>query len=47
MPIYFKEIADFTGKNNAERELGDVLDRRFSNLEVDSVKEIRKLRGNY
>ncbi|MFB6144481.1 MAG: hypothetical protein ABEJ98_04180, partial [Candidatus Nanohaloarchaea archaeon] len=47
MPIYLKEIAEFTRKSDTERELGDVLAGRFSDLEIDSVKEIRKLRGNH
>lgn len=44
MGIYADDVAEFARKGNSRRKLGDVLAGRFSDLEVDSVKEVRELR---
>ena len=44
MGIYADDIAEFTRKSENRRKLGDVLAGRFSDLEIDSVEEVRKLR---
>jgi hypothetical protein len=44
MSIYADDVAEFTRKGEKRRKLGDVLAGRFSDLDVDSVEEIRKLR---
>jgi hypothetical protein len=44
MGIYADDVAEFTRKSKSRRNLGDVLAGRFSDLEVDSVEEVRKLR---
>lgn len=44
MGIYADDVAEFTRKSENRRKLGDVLAGRFSDLKVDSVEEVRKLR---
>lgn len=44
MGIYADDVAEFARKGKNRRELGDVLAGRFSDLDVDSVEEVRKLR---
>lgn len=44
MGIYADDVAEFARKGKKRRKLGDVLSGRFSELDVDSVEEVRKLR---
>jgi len=44
MGIYADDVAEFTRKGKNRRKLGDALAGRFSDLEIDSVEEVRKLR---
>ena len=44
MGIYADDVAEFVRKGEEERKLGDVLAGRFSELDIDSVEEVRKLR---
>lgn len=43
MGILAKDIEEFVGKKN-KKNLGDLLYGRFKKIEVDSVKEVRKIR---
>lgn len=44
MGLSAREVADFAGSGNDGRKIGDVLSGRFSDMEIDSVEEVRKLR---
>lgn len=44
MGIYADDVAEFANKREKGRKLGDLLAGRFSDLDVDSVEEVRKLR---
>jgi hypothetical protein len=44
MGIYADDVAEFSGKRKGNRKLGDVIAGRFSDMDVDSVEEVRKLR---
>lgn len=44
MGIYADDVAEFAGRKATGGKLGDVIAGRFSDLDVDSVEEVRKLR---
>lgn len=44
MGIYADDVAQFSGRRKDERKLGDAIAGKFSDLEIDSVEEVRKLR---
>lgn len=43
MGFYADNLAEFSSNKN-DRKLGDVLAGRFSDMDVDSVEEVRKLK---
>lgn len=43
MGFYADDLAEFSSNKN-DRKLGDVLAGRFSDMDVDSVEEVRRQR---